>query len=148
MMPTIEQAFLPENPRGEYNQQGLYYSYSRQQPCLNEGEVQSVPRLLISIKYQLFLSFRVLQERVSRWFKPPTTSLVLGTLADLGRGKSELMAENALLRQQLIILRRQVKRPAYRKSDRLLLVLLARMVQTWKEGLFLVQPETDLASAS
>jgi fido (protein-threonine AMPylation protein) len=69
---------------------------------------------------------------------------VLGALADPGRGKSELMAENALLRQQLIILRRQVKRPAYRKSDRLLLVLLARMVQTWKEGLFLVQPETLL----
>ena len=144
MMPTMEQAFLPENPRGEYNQQGLYYSYSRQHPYLNEGEVQSVPSLLISIKYQLFLSFHVLQERVSRWIKPPTTSLVLGTLADLGRGKSELIAENALLRQQLIILRRHVKRPAYRKSDRLLLVLLARMVRAWKEALFLVQPETLL----
>jgi hypothetical protein len=69
---------------------------------------------------------------------------VLGTLADLLRGKSELIAENALLRQQLIILRRQVKRPAYRKSERLLLVLLARMVRTWKEALFLVQPETLL----
>jgi hypothetical protein len=40
MMPTMEQAFLPENPRGEYNQQGLYYSYARQHPYLNEGEVQ------------------------------------------------------------------------------------------------------------
>jgi putative transposase len=103
-----------------------------------------VPHLLISIKYRLFLSFHVLQECVSRWIKPPTTSLVLGTLADLGRGKSELIAENTLLRQQLIILRRQVKRPAYRKSERLLLVLLARMVRTWKEALFLVQPETLL----
>src|SRR5450755_1546362 len=121
--------FLAENPGCEYNQQGLYYSYSRQHPYLNEGEVQLVLRLLISIKYQLFLSFHVLQERVSRWIKPPTTSLVLGNLADLGRGKSELIAENALLRQQLIILRRQVKRPIYRKTDRLLLVLLARMVR-------------------
>jgi putative transposase len=96
MMPTMEQAFLPENPRCEYNQQGLYYSYSRQHPSLNEGEVQSGPLLLISIKHQLFLSFHVLQERVSRWITPPTTSLVLGTLADLGKGKSELIAENAL----------------------------------------------------
>jgi putative transposase len=107
-----------------------------------------VLRLLISIKYPLFLSFHVLHERVSRWIKPPTTSLVLSTLADLGRGKSELIAENALLRQQLIILRRQVKRPAYRKRDRLLLVLLARMVRTWKEALFLVQEDDAFARAA
>ena len=69
---------------------------------------------------------------------------MLDTLVDLTRGKSELLAENALLRQQLIILRRQVKRPTYRKTDRLLLVLLARMVRTWKQALFLVQPETLL----
>jgi putative transposase len=60
------------------------------------------------------------------------------------RGKSELLAENALLRQQLIILRRQIKRPIYRKRDRLNLVLLARMVRTWKQALFIVQPETIL----
>jgi len=69
-------------------------------------------------------------------------------LVDLTRGKSELIAENALLRQQLIILRRQIKRPVYRKSDRLLLVLLARKVRTWKQALFLVQPEMDLARAA
>jgi putative transposase len=56
------------------------------------------------------------------WVKPATTSLLLGTLADLAKGKSELIAENALLRQQLIILHRQIKRPVYQKTDRLLLV--------------------------
>jgi hypothetical protein len=60
------------------------------------------------------------------------------------RGKSELLAENALLRHQLIILRRQVKHPVSRKTDRLLLVVLARMVRTWKQSLFLVQ-EDDAA---
>ena len=69
---------------------------------------------------------------------------MLGTLVDLTRGKSELLAENALLRHQLIVLRRQIKRPVYRKTDRLLLVLLARMVRAWKQALFLVQPETLL----
>jgi len=68
--------------------------------------------------------------------------LPLGTLADLGRSKAELVAENALLRQQLIILKRQVKRPACTKTDRVLLVFLARMVQAWRQALFLVQPET------
>ena len=69
---------------------------------------------------------------------------MLGTLTDLTRGKTELIAENALLRHQLIILRRQMKRPVYRKTDRFLLVVLARMVRSWKEALFLVQPETLL----
>ncbi|HEX9131967.1 MAG TPA: integrase core domain-containing protein [Ktedonobacteraceae bacterium] len=54
------------------------------------------------------------------------------------------MAENALLRQQLIVLKRHVKRPASTKADRLLLVLLARMVRTWKQALFIVQPDTLL----
>jgi hypothetical protein len=78
-----------------------------------------------------------------RWIKPPTTSLLLATLVDLARGKSELIAENALL-QQLIILSRQVKRPAYQKTDRLLLVLLVSIVRTWKQALFIIQPETLL----
>jgi putative transposase len=69
---------------------------------------------------------------------------MLGTLTDLVRSKSELVAENALLRQQLIILRRQVKRPACTKTDRMLLVLLSRMVRTWKQALVIVQPETLL----
>jgi transposase InsO family protein len=85
-----------------------------------------------------------LSSRFTRWTKPLRTSLPLATLTDLGRSKSKLIAENALLRQQLIILRRQVKRPACTKTDRLLLVLLARIVRTWKQTLLIVQPETLL----
>jgi putative transposase len=85
-----------------------------------------------------------LHHRFVAWTKPDTTSLLLGTLTDLSRSKSQLVAENALLRQQLIILRRQVKRPSCTRMDRMLLVLLARAVQTWKQALFIVQPETLL----
>jgi putative transposase len=88
--------------------------------------------------------FQSLHHRFVSWTKPDISSLLLGTLTDLARSKSELVAENAFLRQQLIILRRQVKRPACTKKDRMLLVLLARMVQTWKQVLFIVQPETLL----
>jgi len=70
--------------------------------------------------------------------------LPLPTLADLSRSKSELVAENALLRQQLIILKRQVKRPPLTRTDRMLLVLLARLVRTWQQALFIVQPDTLL----
>jgi putative transposase len=88
------------------------------------------------------------QPRFLDWTKPATTSLLSGTVTDLARTKTELVAENALLRQQLIILRRHVKRPAFKKTDRMLLVLLARSVRTWKQALFIVKPETRLAVAS
>ena len=101
-----------------------------------------------SIKQRVCFHLHALQEHVLRWIKPPTTSFLLGTLADLTRGKAELLAENALLRHQLIILRRQVKRPVYRKTDRLLLVLLVRMVRTWKQALFLVQKDDGPSMAS
>ena len=99
---------------------------------------------LSSLKRLIRLCLDRLHTRFVRWTRPLKTSLLLGTLADLGRSKSELMAENVLLRQQLIILKRQVKRPACTKADRLLLVLLARMVRTWKQALFIVQPDTLL----
>ena len=51
-----------------------------------------------------------LSSRFTRWTKPLGTSLPLVTLTELARSKSELITQNALLRQQLIILRRQVKR--------------------------------------
>ena len=55
------------------------------------------------------------------------------------------MAENALLRQQILVLRRAAPpRPRLSREDRLLLVLLARMTSAWREGLHLVQPATLL----
>jgi putative transposase len=85
-----------------------------------------------------------LSSHFTRWTKPLGTSLPLATLTDLGRSKSELIAENALLRQQIIILKRQVKRPVCTNTDHLLLVLLARLVRTWQQVLFIVQPDTLL----
>src|SRR5262249_51948328 len=87
---------------------------------------------------------RSLLHRFVAWTKPNTTSLILGMLTDQARSKSELVAENALLRQQLMILSRQVKRPACTKTDRMLLVLLARATRSWKQALLIVQPDTLL----
>ncbi len=67
-----------------------------------------LPHLLQLGRYCLDM----LRSRFLRWTKPLSTSLPLGALTDLGRSKPELIAENALLHQQLIILRRQVKGPA------------------------------------
>jgi putative transposase len=106
--------------------------------------MDTVQRILTFVTCLTHLCLRSLHYRFVTWTKPDTNSLLLATLTDLSRSKSELVAENALLRQQLIILRRQVKRPTCTKTDRMLLVLLARIVRTWKQALVIVQPETLL----
>ena len=66
--------------------------------------------ILSPLKRLMSTSVNRLRTRFVQWTTPPTSSLLLGTLADLIRSKPELIAENAILRQQLIILKRQVKR--------------------------------------
>ena len=83
-------------------------------------------------------------QRLRRWTKPYNQSLPLNVVLDLTRSKSELVLENALLRQQLIVLQRHVKRPVLTWRDRVLLVLMARKLPTWKTALMIVQPETLL----
>ncbi|MHB8627046.1 MAG: helix-turn-helix domain-containing protein [Aggregatilineales bacterium] len=78
------------------------------------------------------------------WTRPTTESLVIGTGLDLTRSKQALIAENALLRQQLVILHRQVKRVALTHKDRCVLVILASRVRQWKTALLVVNPETLL----
>src|SRR5262245_48597790 len=86
-----------------------------------------------------------LKRRVARWTKPAaSTSLVLGTVADLGRSRSELVAENALLRHQRIVLARTAPRPRLTRADRPLVVFLASRVRAWRQALLIVQPETLL----
>jgi hypothetical protein len=50
-------------------------------------------------------------QRLRQWTRPDSTSLAVGTALDLNRSKSERVLENALLRQQLVVLQRQGKRP-------------------------------------
>ena len=87
-------------------------------------------------------------QRMHRWLlrqtKPTTATLARGAVADAAKSKVALIAENALLRQQLIVLQRQVTRPAFTPRDRLLLVLLARLVHGWRAALLIVQPDTLL----
>jgi putative transposase len=99
-------------------------------------------RSLLNRRFQR--SFSRVQQHVSRWTKPANRSRFMGTLNDLARTRAELIAENALLRQQLIILRRQVKRSPYTRSDRFLLIVFARAVRNWKQALYIVQPNTLL----
>ncbi len=86
----------------------------------------------------------IVRARIVRRTTPTTPVPASGLLADLVRSKRDLLLENALLRQQLLVLRRQTKRPRLTATDRGLLVLLASRLGTWASALIIVQPETVL----
>ncbi|HEX3051559.1 MAG TPA: integrase core domain-containing protein, partial [Aggregatilineaceae bacterium] len=100
--------------------------------------------LVQQIKSCVVRVVRNLEQRFQQWPKPNNEFLVAGTLADVTRGKGELITENALLRHQVIILQRQTKRPQLTQRDRGVLVLLARWVRHWKDALAIVKPDTLL----
>ena len=81
---------------------------------------------------------------IKQWTKPVIPALVAGILSDTKRSRADLVAENALLRHQLIVLRHQVKRPQRTPADRTRLVLLARCIRFWQQALHIVQPDTLL----
>jgi putative transposase len=75
---------------------------------------------------------------------PPTVAVGVGAFRDSFSTRAQLMAQNALLRQQLIVLRRSVKRPRIENSDRLRMVLLARLDSGWRQALHIIKPDTLL----
>ena len=84
------------------------------------------------------------QKLIKHWTKPAPPSLIIGLFSDLTRSRTNLVVENALLRQQLIVLNRQVKRPQFTNHDRFVLILLARCTRFWQQALHIVQPDTLL----
>ena len=67
-----------------------------------------------------------------------------GFVADLFRSRNELLAENAMLGQQLIAAKRKVKQPEFRPLERGLMVVLSSMVRNWQNAVLLVKPDTVL----
>jgi hypothetical protein len=93
---------------------------------------------------------RSIKTAVKRLLDPARdrANILAGAAHDAVRPRSELVAENALLRQQLIVLRRKNKRPALSDGDRIVMVLLARLDRAWRDALHLVKPDTRAALAS
>ena len=51
-------------------------------------------------------TIRWIEKQIKILTKPSIQSIAIGSLSDSTRSRADLMAENALLRQQLIILKR------------------------------------------
>jgi hypothetical protein len=100
--------------------------------------------ILCFCKTVVMKSVKWVEHQLQQWTKPSPASSGLEIAKDVLRSKSELVVENAFLRQQVIILQRQVKHPKLTNQDRRLLVLLASRLRTWRQTLRLVKPETLL----
>lgn len=100
-------------------------------------------RMLDRLVARLRATVLAVQARILRWTRPSTRP-VLGFIVDHVRSRTELVQENALLRKQLEVVCRQIRRPQLRRTDRAVLVLLARLAPRWRQAVLLVQPETIL----
>ena len=86
----------------------------------------------------------VLGERLRAWTQPLEETLVGGAVRDMTHNKHDLVAENPLLRRQVIVLKRQVNQPMLQNRDQLMLVFLASKVLARREALLFVKPATLL----
>ena len=64
---------------------------------LFEGANRAVTAVLTSLQRRFQRMFSRARQRVLQWTKPTSRTLLVGTLNDLARTKTDLIAENALL---------------------------------------------------
>ena len=88
--------------------------------------------------------FNRIKETIKKLTKPAVVTLTAGAVTDLTRSRQDLVAENAILRQQVIVLKRQIKRPKFTSGDHFRLTFLSRLTDFWQSALHIVQPETVL----
>ncbi len=69
---------------------------------------------------------------------------LLGIFSSKDRADAQVQLENLVLRHQVAILRRQVKRAVYSRRDRALLTAASRILPRNRWNTFLVRPETLL----
>lgn len=84
----------------------------------------------------------VLRQALRDLLRP--TSAAAGLARDAFRTRAELLAENALLRQQLIVARRTARRLQLTTKDRALMVLASAFCRTWRDATHIVSPNTVL----
>ena len=103
-------------------------------------------KIVAAVKGDIVGWARSIGHAVKRLVDPARTAAgaLAGAACDAVRPRSELIAENALLRQQLIVVRRKIKRPPLSDGDRILMVLLARLNKAWRDAIHLVKPDTLL----
>ena len=97
--------------------------------------------LLERARQLLALPEPVLDE-VRKWSRP--ARVAAHAIADLRKTKIELVADNALLRLQLMVADRHIKRALFTRGERIAAAVFARFTRAWRDAMLLVQPDTVL----
>jgi putative transposase len=97
---------------------------------------------MISVVRRLVARFRSVASAIWRALAP--SSELTGALADNVRSRSNLLLENAVLRYQVVVLRRRARRPRLTSLDRVRFLIAARLLPSWRRSIAIVQPETIL----
>ena len=105
----------------------------------------------------LFYSYRIIIWEQHDWKNPPLVTRAHQALDEVRhfwldhrltfRSDSQSYRSGCrkrILRQQLIVLKRQVKRPQLSNLDRFRLVFLSHFTAFWRQALHIVQPDTLL----
>lgn len=93
------------------------------------------------IRRLIQLPKRLLQE-LRQWSRP--ARVAAHAIADIRKTKTELIADNALLRQQLLVADRHIKRALFTRSERTATAFFARFTRAWPDAMLLVRPDTVL----
>jgi hypothetical protein len=72
----------------------------------------------------------------------PTLLTLLAMLRALMLDRERLLLENTALRQQVLVLKRSVKRAHVKDSDCIFWILMRRLLDDWGSCLFFVKPAT------
>ncbi len=71
----------------------------------------------------------------------PRITHLLALISALTTDRTRLALENIALRQQIVVLKRSVKRAKIEDSDRIFWILMRRLLDTWRDTLMIVDPE-------
>ena len=97
---------------------------------------------MISVVHRVVARVRSIASTICRALAP--RSELTAALIDAVRTRSELLLENAVLRHQVVVLRRRARRPRLTPLDRLRFVIAVRLLPNWRQAIALVQPQTIL----
>ncbi len=99
-------------------------------------------KVLVNGTKSLATRARRLLQAAQEWSRP--IRVATHAIADVRLTKADLIAENALLRQQLIVARRHLGRPLLSKPEKVATTLWARLTTRWQSTCLLFQPDTIL----
>jgi len=75
----------------------------------------------------------------------PWLAHFLALINALVADRTRLALENAALRQQIIVLKRSVKRAKIEDSDRIFWILMRRLLASFCDTLMIIEPETVIS---